>query len=80
MLIGQGSGNPCGSSTSGSDIAGKLAPKYNFYVLAQTDIPLKDVKNTSNILAIFLSDESDAHVSYHFHSYVLSAEELAIST
>ena len=65
MLTGQGSAIPCGSSTPGSDIAGSLAPKYNFYVLARTDIPLKDVKNTSNILAIFLSDESDVHVSFY---------------
>ena len=64
LLISQNSAQPCGSSTLGSVIAGQLAPKYNFYILAQPDIPLKDVKNTSNILAMFLSDESDSHVSF----------------
>ena len=70
LLTGEKPGGPCGSSTPGSDVAGVLAPKYDFYVLAQPSIPLKDVKNTSNILAMFLSDESDAHVSLHIHSFV----------
>ena len=64
LLTGNGAAKHCGSSTPGSVIAGELALKYNFYVLAQPDIQLKDVKNTSNILAIFLSDESDVHVRY----------------
>ena len=64
LLTDQNSARPCGSSTLGSVIAGQLAPKYNFYILARPDIPLKDVKNTSNILAMFLSDESDSHVSF----------------
>ena len=63
LLTGNGAAKHCGSSISGADIADKLAPKNNFYILAQTDISLKDVENTSNILAIFLSDESDTHVS-----------------
>ena len=56
-------GKKCGYSTAGSVVVGELAPKYNFYVLARPDIPLADVKNKSNVLAIFLSDEADNHVS-----------------
>lgn len=68
LLTGQGSAKHCGSSTPGSVIAGQLAPKYNFYVLAQQDIPLNDIQNKSNVLAMFLSDESDSHVSWHILS------------
>lgn len=67
LLTGQGSAHPCGSSTPGSVIAGQLAPKYNFYVLAQPDIPLKDIRNKSNVLGMFLSDESDTHVSWNLY-------------
>ena len=70
LLTGNGAAKHCGSSTPGSVIAGELAPKYNFYVLAQPDIQLKDVKNTSNVLAIFLSDESDVHVRYVFSTFI----------
>ena len=63
FFFGQNSAKPCGSSTSGSDIAGKLAPQYSFYCLIQTDIPLNSVANSENVLAKLLGDEVDSHVS-----------------
>ncbi len=64
FFIKQGSAAPCGSSIPGSDIAGQLAPKYNFYVLVDKDIPLNDIQNKSNVLSVFLSDEADDKVSW----------------
>ena len=64
MFFGNGAAKPCGGSVSGTTIAGELAPKYGFYCLVNNDIPLKDVKNSSNVLAVLLSDELDTHVRY----------------
>ena len=63
LFFGQGAAGPCGSTVPGSTIAGQLAPKYGFYCLADADIPLEEVQNKSNILALFLADEPDANVS-----------------
>jgi len=62
FFFGQGVAKPCGKSTPGSDIAGKLAPKYGFYCLIEHDIPYGSIDNSTNVLARLLGDEADVHV------------------
>ena len=62
LFFGQGAAAQCGSQTPSSTIAGQLAPKYGFYCLINADVPLQNIQNISNVLGIFLADESDDHV------------------
>lgn len=59
LFFGEKSAQPCGSQTPGNVIAGELAPQYGFYCLTDINIPPQSIKNTSNVLATFLSDEPD---------------------
>ena len=62
LFFGMGAAVPCGSQTPGNVIAGELAPQYGFYCLTDKDIAPQSIKNTSNVLAAFLSDEPDNKV------------------
>lgn len=63
LFFGEGAAKDCGSSISGTDIAGKLAPQYGFYCLIDTSIPPSKLQNSTNVLGILLADEADSHVS-----------------
>lgn len=76
FFFGEHSAKPCGSSTSGSDIAGKLAPKYSFYCLIQTDISLNSVANSQNVLAKLLGDEVDTHLDDQLRSLMKITDSL----
>ena len=72
LFFGEGSAGPCGSSTPGTEIAGKLAPRDDFYCLIDTSIPPSKLQNSSNVLGILLADEADSHVSCCLFTYPLS--------
>lgn len=49
----------CKNPVKGHDIISNLAPKYGFFGLMTTDVPLDKCTNLSNALAIFMGDEVD---------------------
>ena len=63
LFFGEGAAKPCGSSTPGTDIAGRLAPQNGFYCLVDSSIPPSKLRSSSNVLGILLADEADSHVS-----------------
>ena len=77
LFFGEKSAQPCGSQTPGNVIAGELAPQYGFYCLTDINIPPQSIKNTSNVLATFLSDEPDNKVSDGLVKYPSTHENVS---
>lgn len=53
----------CSNPVEGHKIISELAPKYGFYGLITTDVPLDKCSNLSNALAMFMGDEVDSKVN-----------------
>ena len=65
MFFGEKPGKACGKDdVTGHELAGKLAPQYDFYCLIQTNVPLNQIANTSHVLAQLIADEADNKVSH----------------
>lgn len=48
---------------SGAELVGELAPKYDFWALADMGIPVAEIANTSRIAGWFLGDEPDEAIN-----------------